>query len=114
VLTETRTADVEIDIPNPDHVLRPGMFVRVGIGAQNKREALSISRSALLTRGTGRGVYLLGNDLTAMFTPIETGLIEGNRVEVVSGLTEDQTLISSGAQSLNDGDSVRVANGGDL
>ena len=48
---ETRSADVEIEIANPDQVLKPGMFARVKIDAKIIRDALSIPRSALLTRG---------------------------------------------------------------
>ena len=100
--------DVEIEIANPDHTLKPGMFARVQINARIPREALSIPRSALLTRGSQKGVYLLSQDMTTVFQSIQIGQIKGDVVEVVEGLKEGDGIVSTGAQNLNDGDRVRL------
>ena len=114
VRSETRSADVEIDIANTEGLLRPGMFARVGIAAGKTRESLSVPRSALITRGQQQGVFVLTGQQTATFRPIEAGRIDGNRVEVLSGLRADETVIVSGGQSLNDGDSVRTDHAPDV
>ncbi len=105
---ETRSVDVEIEIANPHHTLKPGMFARVQIDARIPREALSIPRSALLTRGIQKGVYLLNEDMTTVFQSIQIGQIKGDVVEVVEGLKEGDEIVSAGAQSLNEGDLVRL------
>ena len=105
---ETRSADVEIEIANPSHRLKPGMFARVKIDAGTSRDALTIPRSALLARGSQTGVYLLSQDMTTVFQPIEIGQIKGDVVEVVDGLKEGVAIVGTGAQNLNEGDRVRT------
>lgn len=104
---ETRSAEVEIEIPNPKHLLKPGMFARVKIDVDISRRVFSIPRSALLTRGNEKGVYLLTKQLTTVFQPIEIGRIQGDVVEVRAGLEEGAEIVTTGAQNLNEGDRVR-------
>ena len=106
---ETRTADVEIEVANLDHALKPGMFARVKIDARVSRTSSGIPRAALLTRGSEKGVYVLGEGMTAMFQPIETGRITGEMVEVIGGLEESVEFITAGAQNVSEGDQVRLA-----
>lgn len=105
---ETRTAEVEIEIGNPGRVLKPGMFARVSIDATVSSSALSIPRSALITRGNEQGVFLLDDQNRTVFRPIQIGRIKGEHVEVLSGLQEGDRMVSSGAQNLNEGDRVRT------
>ena len=105
---ETRSADVEIEIANPDNTLKPGMFARVKIDARISRDALSIPRSALLTRGSRKGVFLLTEDMVTVFQVIEIGQIKGNVVEVLEGLEEGVEVVNAGASNLNEGDRVRT------
>ncbi len=105
---ETRSADVEIEIANPNQALKPGMFARVKIDARMTRDALSIPRSALLTRGIQKGVYVLTEDMVTVFQPIGIGQIKGDVVEVLVGLEEGVEVVSAGAQNLNEGDRVRT------
>ncbi len=104
----TRTADIEIEVPNETGVLKPGMFARVSLKADAARPALAIPRAALLTRGEQKGVFLLENNTTTRFRQIEIGRIQGDMVEVVSGLEEGVRVVTSGAQKLNDGDMVTI------
>ncbi|MCK5351460.1 efflux RND transporter periplasmic adaptor subunit, partial [bacterium] len=105
---ETRSADVEIEIANPDNTLKPGMFARVKIDARISRDALSIPRSALLTRGSQKGVFLLTEDMATVFQIIEIGQIKGNVVEVIEGLEAGVEVVNAGASNLNEGDRVRT------
>ena len=99
---------MEIEIANSNQALKPGMFARVKIDARMTREALSIPRSALLTRGIQKGVYLLTEDMVTVFQPIEIGQIKGDAVEVVDGLEKGVEIVAVGAQNLNEGDRVRT------
>lgn len=108
VNAETRTADVEIEIQNPRGELKPGMFARVSLDISSARTSLSIPRAALLTRGSGKGVYLLSDEFTTVFQPISIGRIQGDKVEVLDGLSEGTVVVTAGAQKLNSGDKVRV------
>ncbi len=105
---ETRTADVEIEVANLDHALRPGMFARVKIDSGISWTSPGIPRSALLTRGSEKGIYVLGEGNTAIFQAIETGRITGEVVEVLGGLEDGVEFVTTGAQNVNEGDRVRL------
>lgn len=106
---ETRSADIEIEIDNPSQQLKPGMFAKVSIEAGTPSSSLSVPRSALLTRGNGKGVYLLDEEFRTVFHEIQIGRIQGDFVEVLGGLEEGTEVVTSGAQKLNEGDKVKVA-----
>jgi len=105
---ETRAADCEIEIENQAETLKPGMFARVTIDASKSRNSLAIPRAALLTRGSEKGVFLLTGDLTTEYRRIDIGDIQGDFVEVLSGLEAGTRVVTAGAQKLNDGDKVRI------
>jgi HlyD family secretion protein len=107
----TRTAPIEIEIPNPSFRLKPGMYARVGITTQIKRDALVLPSSAAVDLGGRRGVFQLQNDV-AVFRSVQAGIEQGTIVEIVSGLKEGDEVISTGAGALRDGDRVAVAGRG--
>jgi hypothetical protein len=80
----------------------------VKIDAKISRDSLSIPRSALLTRGSQKGVFLLTEDMATVFQIIEIGQIKGNVVEVTKGLEEGVEVVNAGASNLNEGDRVRT------
>jgi HlyD family secretion protein len=104
----TRTAPIEIEIPNPTFRLKPGMYARVGITTQTKKEALVLPSSAVVDLGGRRGIFQLQNDI-AVFRTVQVGAEQGAVVEILSGLTEGDEVISTGAGALRDGDRVAVA-----
>jgi RND family efflux transporter MFP subunit len=107
----TRTATMEIEVPNPGFRLKPGMYARVRLTADRKPNALAVPRNAVVDVSNRRGVYLLDNDV-ARFQPVETGLSDGDYIEVVSGLDEGARLVTVGALALRDGDRVSVIGAG--
>ncbi|HZM93885.1 MAG TPA: efflux RND transporter periplasmic adaptor subunit [Vicinamibacterales bacterium] len=104
----TRTAPIEIEIPNPTYRLKPGMYARVGITTQTKKEALVLPSSAVVDLGGRRGVFQLQND-TAVFRTVQVGTEQGAVVEILGGLTDGDEVISTGAGALRDGDRVALA-----
>lgn len=107
---QTRTAQVEVVVPNTDGRLRAEMFARVELSLGSNRKALRIPRQALVVRGVDEGVFLL-RDGIAHFTEIKTGLAEADWIEVTAGLESGDTVATMGANLLHDGDSVRVIGG---
>jgi len=104
----TRTAPIEIEIPNPTFRLKPGMYARVGITTQTKKNALVLPSSAVVDLGGRRGVFQLQND-TAVFRTVQVGTEQGTLVEILGGLAEGDEVISTGAGALRDGDRVALA-----
>jgi hypothetical protein len=84
------------------------MYARVGITTQTKKEALVLPSSAVVDLGGRRGIFQLQNDI-AVFRTVQVGAEQGAVVEILSGLTEGDEVISTGAGALRDGDRVAVA-----
>ena len=73
----TRSAEIEIEIPNPGFRLKPGMYARVTLGIGNRSEALVVPREAVVTRAGARGVFVVDAAAappTAQFVSLATGL----------------------------------------
>jgi RND family efflux transporter MFP subunit len=107
----TRTAPLEIEIPNPTFRLKPGMYARVGITTETKKEALVLPSSAVVDLGGRRGIFQLQNDV-AVFRTVQVGTEQGMIVEILAGLKEGDEVISTGAGALRDGDRVVLAGRG--
>ncbi|HSR54557.1 MAG TPA: efflux RND transporter periplasmic adaptor subunit [Acidobacteriota bacterium] len=105
---ETRSAEIEIETDNPGMLLKPGMFARVTIDVSVRRTSNSIPRSGLLIRGDQQGVYVLNQERRVLFRPVDIGVLEGDIVEITGGLEEGAEIVTTGAQSLNEGDLVRT------
>jgi HlyD family secretion protein len=108
----TRTAPIEIEIPNPTFRLKPGMYARVGITTQTRKNALVLPANSVVDLGGRRGVFQLQNNV-AVFRTVQVGTEKGDIVEILAGLKEGEEVISTGAGALRDGDRVLLAGSGE-
>jgi hypothetical protein len=106
----TRTASVEIEIPNGDYRLKPGMYARVGIVTDAHPNAVVVPTNALVDVNGTRGVYLAVDNLAA-FRPVKTGIEGPLRTEVLDGVAEGDRIVTTGAAGLRDGDPIVLAGG---
>ncbi len=107
----TRSALIEIDIPNPELVLKAEMFARITLDLGSMREATLIPRDGLVYRGRQPGVYVVeGGGDRPVFRAIETGMTHEGQVEVLANLDPGTKIVGRGATMLRDGD--RIATGG--
>ena len=107
----TRTAEMEVEVPNPTARLKPGMYARVQFVVAEHAAALTVPRNALVDLEGTRGVFV-ADGKTARFKPVKTGIVDGEAVEITEGLADDTTVITLGAASLRDGDPIVVAGQG--
>lgn len=107
----TRSALIEIDIPNPGKTLKAEMFARIRLDLGTTREATLIPRDALVYRGQQPGVYVVEGE-TPIFRPIETGMTRENQVEVLANVDPGVEIVGRGATMLRDGDKIAVAGQG--
>ena len=107
----TRTAPIEIEIANPTYRLKPGMYARVSITLDTKKDALVVPANALVDLGGRRGVFMPLSE-TAVFRAVQVGTEQGDIVEVLGGLTEGAEVITTGAGQLRDGDRIVIAGRG--
>jgi RND family efflux transporter MFP subunit len=106
----TRTAQMEIEVPNPGFRLKPGMYARVRLTVERRPNALTVPRNAVVDVDGKRGVFLV-NEGVATFVETATGLTDGERMEILSGLEEGQRVITTGALALQNGDRVALPAG---
>lgn len=106
----TRTATMEIEVPNPGYRLKPGMFARVQLTVDRRPDALTVPRAAVVDSEGKRGVFLIDDGNVARFTPVRTGIQDAVRVEILEGLNEGQRVITTGAMALRNGDRVQMLN----
>lgn len=102
----TRTLLVEIDLSNPDHRLRPGMFVTVKLIFEEHKQALALLPAALVTDETGTSVFVV-EDGTVKRVSVKTGLDDGTWVEITEGLKENMEVVIVGKSGLTDGQAVQ-------
>ncbi|HXH25010.1 MAG TPA: efflux RND transporter periplasmic adaptor subunit, partial [Vicinamibacterales bacterium] len=95
----TRTAPIEIEIPNPNYRLKPGMYARVAIVTDTTKDALVVPASAVVDLGGRRGVFQPRDD-TAVFRVVQVGMEQRDLIEILGGLAEGETVITTGAGSL--------------
>lgn len=111
----TRNFDVEVEIPNPDRLWKPGMIAAVGLsGAAGQRPAPMLPLTAFV-QGPGGGdrfgvmvVDGAGADTRAKLREVELGDVVGNRVAVVKGLSGGERVVTTGASIVVDGERVEV------
>jgi Cu(I)/Ag(I) efflux system membrane fusion protein len=91
-----RTVELRIALDNPDGRLRPGMTGDVTFSGASARQALSIPSEAVIRTGQ-RNVVIVARDDGA-FEPVDVtlGAALGDRLEIVSGLSEGQRVVASG------------------
>jgi RND family efflux transporter MFP subunit len=105
----TRTAPMEIEVPNPGYRLKPGMFARVRLTVEIHPNALTVPRNAVVDSEGRRGVFLIDGQ-NAKFQPVRTGLQDNDRIEVLEGLDEGTRVVTTGALALRDGDRITPMN----
>ena len=105
----TRTAEIEIEVPNRDYRLKPGMYARVYLSVGQKSQALVVPRKAVVMRNGARGVFLADTGegrAIARFVMLAAGLEDDRYVEVTDGLSEGDVVVTTGAAGLQSGDSL--------
>ena len=104
-LGANRTLRTELDLANPDGLLRPGMYATAHIVLQERPDAWVLPLSAIVREGKQAFCWTV-QDGRAVRAPLSLGLQVGNEVEVVSGLKGEEAVIQAPGQSLQDGQAV--------
>lgn len=102
----TRAVTVRALLPNPDGVLKPGMFLTVRV-AQAEGDMLTVPEETLLPERGDVYVYVV-NDGKVTKRKIRTGQRRVGAVQVLEGLRAGELVVSEGTQKLRDGTAVRL------
>lgn len=105
----TRTFGVEVEIPNANNRIRPGMFARATIDFGGIERVVVSDRAVIKRPGSGdRFVYVYNNDGTVSYTKVELGRHIDNIYEIISGLENNSQVVVAGQTRLSDGVKVNV------
>jgi len=108
-----RSVRVIAEVRNVPEVLKGGLFVKGRIATGVRKGVVLIPRTALLSWNVAarKGeVFVVDN--VARRRGVVTGTVQGDRVEIPSGLRPGETVVTRGAFLLSDGDAVKIAAAG--
>jgi HlyD family secretion protein len=106
---QDRTMRVEVDLPNPDHILRDGMFGRGEIILEKDTSNLTVPSSCVLEKNSkGEGAVQVVKDGKTYKLSVQIGRDDGVRAEILSGLSADSLVILQPDASIADGTKVQV------
>src|SRR6516225_2674532 len=99
----TGTILVAVNIPNPEHILRPGQFAKARVVLENISGALLVPERALVELQGSYQIGVLGQDNKAEIRPIKIGPRYKGQVVVTEGLKEGEKVIVEGVQKVRPG-----------
>tara|TARA_A100000171_G_C2139241_1_gene153269 strand:+ start:4187 stop:5353 length:1167 start_codon:yes stop_codon:yes gene_type:complete len=110
---ENRTFKVEIAVPNADKTIKPNLTARLKINDYTNEKAILIPQSIISENAEGEQyIYVLdskeGQKAVAKRVIIETGISQGDVIEVLSGVKDGDQIIDEGARSVKDGQTVKI------
>jgi membrane fusion protein (multidrug efflux system) len=108
VNTSTGTILIEALFPNPDHVVVPGMYVKVLVKDKDAKPALLIPQSSIQESQLGKFVLIVGADGKVGQKVIKTGVKKGPSIQVTEGLSEGEMVIVEGLQKVRLGTEVKA------
>jgi len=91
---ETRNMRTEIDLPNPEEHLYPGMYAEVSLEMNRHPDALTVPSAAVGTDSAGNFVYTVTDNQIARLA-IKIGLTDNGRTEVTAGLSKDTPVVTT-------------------
>jgi RND family efflux transporter MFP subunit len=106
----TRTLLTEIDVPNPDHALSPGIYCTVGLKIPRKTPSLIVPSESIIFNREGLSVAVV-EDGVARIRPITVVRDFGTTVEVSAGVKNGDQVILNPPVDLTDGHKVKIRPG---
>ncbi|HUK57515.1 MAG TPA: efflux RND transporter periplasmic adaptor subunit [Nitrospiria bacterium] len=103
----SRTLLVEIDIPNPDLKLKPGMYGRLDLIVDRHPKSIILPAEAVLVQESGASVFTVVDGVVKRI-PVTLGYDGGDFLEVAGGLTGQETIILSGQDEVTNGTPVEA------
>jgi RND family efflux transporter MFP subunit len=103
----TRTLLTEIDVPNPDHALSPGVYCNVELKIPRKTPSLVLPSEAIIFNAKGLSVAVV-EDGTAHLRNVNVVRDFGTTIEVNSGVKDGDQVILAPPVDLADGQKVQV------
>jgi HlyD family secretion protein len=108
------TIEVWLRVENKKGTLKVGTPVRASIASKEIQNALKIPVASILTAQDGsKSVMVIGPDGVAHKKAVSVGIQDADEVQITSGISRSDQVITEGAYGLDDGTKVKVAAAGD-
>jgi RND family efflux transporter MFP subunit len=91
---ETRHMRTEIDLPNPEERLYPGMYAEVSLEMNRRPDALTVPAAAVASDDIGNFVYTIADNRITRIA-IKVGLTDNGRTEVTGGLSKEMPVVTT-------------------
>jgi membrane fusion protein, multidrug efflux system len=104
----TGTIRLRANFSNDARLLFPNQFVNIRLLLDTHKDVTTISTAGIQRGSPGTFVYLVNADSTVSVRPVKLGVTDGDRVEVLSGLTPGERVVIDGADKLRDGAKIVV------
>jgi RND family efflux transporter MFP subunit len=104
VQQDTRTMHTEVDVPNPDRLLMPGMYAETTLTLESRSNTLAVPLEAINHEGDQTTVYIVDANNEIQDRPVTLGVQTSTDAEVLTGLSEGDRAIMSDRAGLKTGE----------
>jgi membrane fusion protein (multidrug efflux system) len=104
----TRTLQMKALTPNNDKILTPGAFVRINVLMDTKKDVLMAPSDAVLSESVGQKIFIYHGGAVEPLI-VQTGTRTNDKVEILTGLSAGDTLITSGLMQITPRSVVKPA-----
>lgn len=101
---ESRMAEMEIEVKNEDHKLKPGMFCKIKLVLSESMDAQTLPNKAILSENGHKGIFIVDENI-ARYVEVETGISDEQRTEIIKPEI-DKPVITLGQYQVKDGSKV--------
>jgi multidrug efflux pump subunit AcrA (membrane-fusion protein) len=106
---DLHTMTTEIQVPNPDSALKPGMYVQASLSFPVPHHVVEIPATALYSDSQGLRVAVIDGQQKLHYVPITIERDTGATLQVATGLTGEERLVKIAVPGTPEGESVEVA-----
>jgi RND family efflux transporter MFP subunit len=108
VREDTRTMHTEVDVPNPKHVLVPGLFANAEVSLEKKTGVPTVPIQALTREGANTTIDVVNRNGELEERSVQVGLETANDAEITSGVSEGEMVVISDRSGLRPGEKVQA------
>jgi len=103
----TRSILVQAKIKNNNYKIIPGMLINIEI-IFNEKESIGVPEESIIQQGTRTVVYKVVEDKTVSLTEVKTGIRNFGKVEILSGLTAGDKIVTEGVSKIRDKAQIKL------
>jgi len=99
---------IRAEFPNPDKILRPGMFARARVDLGTRKDCLEVPERAIVELQGKTFLWLVGHDGKSHQRPVKVGEQNGSNFIVSDGLKAGERVVTEGLQKVREGIEVKA------